>query len=167
MKKARYAKRLWEKIPEFVQNMTFDLSENEIFIPYSFEDWNLKKTDSNKIYILNLLLSSLNFRKNKFDRTSIGWINLSRISNSSIFTFDDKDEYNTFFSDKFNVNHRVDNDGWYFYLEEIIFEDLPGNIKKVITNSNIYEYNLSNKYYVSTSGYDDSIDNREFFLITE
>ncbi|WAW15759.1 hypothetical protein [Peptostreptococcus equinus] len=97
MKKARYAKRLWEKILEFVQNMTFDLYENEIFVPFSFEDWNLRKTDLNKIYILNLLLSSLNYRKNNDSRLSISWINLNRISDSSIFTFDNKDEYNTFF----------------------------------------------------------------------
>lgn len=72
--------------------MTFDLSENEIFVPFSFEDWNLRKTDLNKIYILNLLLSSLNYRKNNDSRLSIGWINLNRISDSSIFTFDNKDE---------------------------------------------------------------------------
>lgn len=38
--------------------MRNDLNIDEIFIPYSFEEWNMKHMDTKKIYILNLLLNT-------------------------------------------------------------------------------------------------------------
>ena len=60
---------------------------NEIYVPYSFEELNMKHTDSKKvyiyIYILNLLLDVLSFKKdNDTNRISNGWMNMSTISNN-------------------------------------------------------------------------------------
>lgn len=65
-KKARFANRLWKKIPLEVNNMRNDLNIDEIFIPYSFEEWNMKHMDTKKIYILNLLLKTLDFKRKRF-----------------------------------------------------------------------------------------------------
>lgn len=43
--------------------MRNDLNIDEIFIPYSFEEWNMKHMDTKKIYILNLLLNTLDFKR--------------------------------------------------------------------------------------------------------
>ncbi|WP_143076547.1 hypothetical protein [Peptostreptococcus sp. D1] len=151
MKKNRFVSRLWKKIPIEINNMKMNNRINEIYVPYSFEEWNMKHIDSKKVYILNLLLDVLSFKKvNDINRISIGWMNLSTISNSSILIFNDAAEVDEFFKGK-TENYEIDKDGFYFYLEPICYDDLPNNIKKIVNLSNMAKSKHNIEYYMGIS----------------
>lgn len=152
IKKARFANRLWKKIPLEVNNMRNDLNIDEIFIPYSFEEWNMKHMDTKKIYILNLLLNTLDFKRKNDTRFSIGWFNLSTVSDSSILIFNNQIETKKFINKKTD-NKKADKDGFCFFLQAIKYDDLPNNIKKIIKMSNIPDIKdeYSVEYYIGIS----------------
>ena len=89
--------------------MRNDLNIDEIFIPYSFEEWNMKHMDTKKIYILNLLLNTLDFKRKNDTRFSIGWFNLSTVSDSSILIFNNQIETKKF------INKKTDNKKYLFF----------------------------------------------------
>lgn len=151
MKKNRFVSRLWKKIPIEINNMKNDDDIDEIYVPYSFEEWNMKHIDSKKKYILNLLVDTLSFKKNTDNsRISIGWINISTISNSSILLFNNNYEVDSFFSEKTD-GYKVDEDGFYFYLKPIKYDDLPKKIKRIVTISNMRESEHNIEYYIGIS----------------
>lgn len=121
MKQARYAKRLYRKIPGEIKKQIIDINSNEVFVPYSFEEWGLKGSLKKKIEIFNLMVEALGYRRKFDNRISIGWINLSRISESSIFMFDSEEEYKKFFRIKRKENCNLPDD---FYLEEIMEDEV-------------------------------------------
>lgn len=132
--------------------MRNDLNIDEIFIPYSFEEWNMKHMDTKKIYILNLLLNTLDFKRKNDTRFSIGWFNLSTVSDSSILIFNNQIETKKFINKKTD-NKKADKDGFYFFLQAIKYDDLPNNIKKIIKMSNIPDIKdeYSVEYYIGIS----------------
>lgn len=169
MKKKRDAERLWKKIPLIMDVLTKDLSLNEIYVPYSFEDWNMKHIDSRNASILNIILKSLEYRKSNDIRHSIGWINLSRISDSSVLIFDNENIMNTFLFEKDKKNYKMDEEGFYFYLEPINYADLPGNIKKYLDMSNLKDFSYSIKYYIGISDIvnEDECYTEEYYMILD
>lgn len=55
-----------------------------------------------------------------------------------------------FFADKIE-DYKIDEDGFYFYLKSIYYDDLPKNIKKIINLSNMAKCEHNIEYYIGIS----------------
>ena len=115
-------------------------------------------TDSFVIWIFSYQCSTyyynlrLDFKRKNDTRFSIGWFNLSTVSDSSILIFNNQIETKKFINKKTD-NKKADKDGFYFFLQAIKYDNLPNNIKKIIKMSNIPDIKdgYSVEYYIGIS----------------
>ncbi|OFI48226.1 hypothetical protein BG261_08050 [Floricoccus tropicus] len=135
-KKTRDFKRRWNSAFENLELMKNDYLVDEVFVAEVLDD--TYKRRKHRSYVLKLASEFIKILEDRLeyfkdsDKKVIGWINISRLSESSIFIFENQSELDYFFQIKIEdysedlykkeiemLKAKETYDSWLFYLKEI------------------------------------------------